>query len=173
MKIYTKTGDKGETGLASGTRIKKVDQRIVAIGEVDELNSFVGLAKSESTQDRDLLEAVQRDLFTIGAILAGTDFQITHLEVERIERQIDEATSLTSPLTNFILPGGSKYASLLHVCRSVSRRVERSVLLLKENSPVSEQLCIYLNRLSDLFFALARKANQNASIGDTLWKSKQ
>ncbi len=178
MKLYTKTGDKGETGLASGTRVKKVDQRIIAIGDVDELNSFIGLARTEAkykpeSDDDSLLETVQSELFKIGAILAGADFQITSEEVAQIESHIDAATSEVQPLSNFILPGGSKYASLLHVCRSVSRRAERSVLLLKETAPVSEQLCIYLNRLSDLFFALARKANKEAGVEDTIWKSVQ
>ena len=174
MKLYTKTGDAGETGLASGARVKKTTLRITSIGEVDELNSFIGQARFHcKDKDEDvLLQGIQEDLFVIGSELAQAA-SVKHIEftdVEKLEKAIDAASEKTTPLCNFVLPGGCGYAAALHVCRSVCRRAERSVLALEEKEMVNAQLKIYLNRLSDLCFALARKANKDAGVEDTIWK---
>ncbi|MFH0713856.1 MAG: cob(I)yrinic acid a,c-diamide adenosyltransferase [Candidatus Micrarchaeota archaeon] len=174
MVLYTKTGDKGETSLANGGRVKKTNPRIAAVGDIDELNSFIGLAKTYCRDKREceLLLGIQRDLFTIGAQIAQVQYitAITGKEVERLEKAIDAATEKCRPLGGFILPGGSRYAALLHVCRTVCCRTERSVVSLNENAVVDENLAIYLNRLSDLFFALARKTNADENIVETEWK---
>ncbi len=174
MKLYTKAGDEGETSLGSGKRLKKTDSRIKAIGEVDELNSFLGLARCHCKERNEdvLLAGVQRDLFAIGAELAQVkEMKLEKKEVEKLESAIDAASEKLTPLQSFVLPGGSKCASHLHVCRSICRRVERSVLALKEKEEVNENIPVYLNRLSDLFFALARKANKSENVEEFQWKA--
>ncbi len=172
MKLYTKTGDSGETGLADATRTRKESLTIDVIGEVDELNSFVGLAKCHCKDENEtkLLEAVQSNLFTIGAVLAKSrNVEFTREKVEQLEKTINEIGDSLPQLKNFVLPGGCAYAAKLHVCRSVSRRVERRVLQLNESEPVDQNIRIYLNRLSSLFFGLALKANAEAGIKEALW----
>lgn len=181
MKIYTRTGDRGETGLVGGQRIAKSDPRVAAYGDVDELNAQLGAARSASpeAQADDLLDAVQRDLFAIGAWLAtpGQDGTApttdkTFIDAERItalERAIDEADKELEPLRSFVLPTGTPAAAAFHVARTVCRRAERSVVALSRQEPVSDLLLVYLNRLSDLLFTLARRANAREGHSDTLW----
>ncbi len=177
MKLYTKTGDKGQTGLANGMRVKKTDLRVAAYGDVDELNSFIGLARChcDDKLENALLEDIQRDLFLLEAHLSqAKDVEpLRDVHIEKLEKAIDSTWEKTKPLTYFILPAGTEYAALMHVCRTVCRRAERSVIALGEKEKVDDNLVIYLNRLSDLFFALARKANQDAGIDDTIWKREQ
>ncbi len=177
MKLYTKTGDKGQTGLANGMRLSKTSLRVAAYGDVDELNSFIGLARChcDDKQENALLEDIQRDLFLLEAHLSQAQGiePLRDVHVEKLEKAIDATWEKMKPLTNFILPAGAEYAALMHVCRTVCRRAERSVITLTEKEKIDDNLVIYLNRLSDLFFALARKANQDAGIEDAIWKHSQ
>ena len=178
-RIYTKSGDGGETSLGDGRRVPKTDLRIRGYGGVDELNSVLGLALSSRPTD-DLartLSHIQNDLFDVGADLcvpesdeppAYTPLRVTQSQVEQLERWIDAATERLSPLNSFILPGGSTVAAHLHHARTVCRRVEIGVLELAAHERVSPQVAIYLNRLSDLLFVLARVANDNGKA-DVLW----
>ncbi len=176
MKLYTKTGDKGETGLATGQRVPKTSLRVAAYGDVDELNSFIGLARchGDDKVENKLLEEIQADLFLLEAHLSqAKDIEpLRDVHIEKLEKAIDSTWEKMKPLTNFILPAGAEYAALMHVCRTVCRRAERTVIALGEKEKVDDNLVGYLNRLSDLFFALARKANQEAGIEDAIWKSK-
>ncbi len=181
MKIYTKTGDSGETGLFGGERISKNSIRIEAYGTVDELNSFIGLAITE-VKDREvknLLEKIQDQLFVVGSDLAAPDNDKNKKhEIPRVtsefyleaELSIDNFEEKLEELKNFILPGGSKVAAILHVCRTVCRRAERVVVELNKTVNTGENILIYLNRLSDLFFVLARYENFVSNIPDTKWK---
>ena len=181
MKIYTKTGDDGETGLFGGGRVRKDHARVAAYGDVDELNSVIGLARAtEPAHDFDpLLESIQRDLFSIGGHLATPDpdkvkkaLEKAELSLERIavfESAIDAADRELLPLRAFVLPAGSLKAAALHVARTVCRRAERSVVHLAGESPVPELFLVYLNRLSDLLFTLARLANHRDGQGDVVW----
>lgn len=171
MKIYTRTGDHGETSLFGGTRVPKNDPRIEAYGTVDELNSFLGLARAAELpqQVEDVLHQVQMDLFDIGAHLAspGSDRfpGADESRIAQLEEAIDAMERELAPLTGFILPGGTPAASQLHVARTVCRRAERCVVALGEESTVT-----YLNRLSDYLFVAARFANLKAGRGDVPWK---
>ena len=180
MKIYTKTGDKGETGLFGGERVSKDSLRISAYGTVDELNSFIGLAiteiKNESVK-KNLLK-IQNQLFVVGSDLATPEDETTKkLNIQRtpasyyvqIEKLIDEYDAQLEELRNFILPGGSKGAVLLHVCRTICRRVEREVVALKNSVTISENIVIFLNRLSDLLFVLSRFENKVSNHPDKIW----
>lgn len=184
-KLYTKTGDDGTTGLFDGSRVAKDDLRVCAYGDVDELNAQIGLAislmgergptlKWQGLLDR--LSAIQHGLFTLGAELAtprpaaGQVPQITTETCVRLERWIDDASAATTPLREFVLPGGSVVSSQLHICRTVCRRAERSVVLLAKDAELNPQLVIYLNRLSDLLFAWARESNTIAGVADVPWK---
>lgn len=174
MKIYTRTGDRGETSLLGGRRVPKDDPRIEAYGTVDELNSFIGLARS-SAPDSDLdaeLHRIQGDLFEIGAQLASiTDDRFSGISGERIgalERWIDRMDQQLEPLTSFILPGGSRTAGHLHVARTVCRRAERSVIRLSRETSTGTTV-VYLNRLSDALFVAARFANHRHGIADVPW----
>ena len=178
MKIYTKTGDTGETGLFGGERVTKDSPRIEAYGTVDELNSFIGLTITE-IQDPDvkkLLERIQNQLFIVGSDLATPENGKN--EIQRVasefyieaEIAIDNFELKLEELKNFIVPGGSKSAALLHVCRTICRRAERRVVELKQTVNSVENIIIYLNRLSDLFFVLARYENLVSGIPDTKWK---
>lgn len=178
MKIYTKTGDRGETGLLGPLRVPKDHPRIEAYGAVDELNAIVGLARSEGPPPRldRLLGRIQEDLFTAGAQLAtspGTRLggvrPLGRADVGRLERAIDRLTGGLPPLRSFILPGGTLSAALLHVARTVCRRAERAVVTLDHDERVSPTLLVYLNRLSDLLFVLAREANARGGGGDVPW----
>lgn len=179
MKIYTKTGDEGKTGLLGGSRVQKHSIRIHAIGEVDELNSFVGLAAvSVSADIHEHLSLIQHRLFDLGSELAcepGGDFQITSVtatEIAELETSIDQMTSNLPPLEKFILPGGSESAARLHICRSVCRRVERTLQALAEREAVRKELLVYTNRLSDWFFTASRYQNAQLNIQDVFWEKK-
>ena len=181
MKIYTKTGDQGSTGLFGGGRIAKDDVRVEAYGDVDELNAVLGVARSVEPMPRidEVLVPIQRDLFAIGALLAtpDRDKMAMHLQKARIddsrigelERAIDEGESELEPLTSFIVPGGSPKAAALHVARTVCRRAERHVVRLQHEVQLPTLTVIYLNRLSDLLFTLARVANRRAGAGEVTW----
>lgn len=177
MKIYTKTGDKGETSLFGGQRVWKDDLRIETYGTVDELNSFMGLTVTE-TQNKELeevLKKIQNKLFTVGADLATPDDKKIHIErvtqsfIEEAEKDIDYFSSKVPELREFILPGGTKVASLLHVCRTICRRAERNVIRLNKTVAINNNILVYLNRLSDLFFVLARFDNFVNGTPDIKW----
>lgn len=178
MKIYTKTGDDGDTGLFGGGRVSKDDSRVDAYGEVDELNSVIGLARAEGLGSMDALaQSLQDQLFTIGALLATPrdSKAATHVPHVReswildMEKAIDAMDLELQPLTAFILPGGTKAASQLHVARTVCRRVERRVVPLHRLGTVEATVVVYLNRLSDLLFSMARYANHKAGVKDVPW----
>lgn len=181
MRIYTKTGDTGETGLFGGGRVPKDDPRVAAYGQVDELAAALGLALALEPPEfaRDELERIQRDLFTLGAELAATDAAalaralpgepIGEADVRALERAIDAREPELEPLTRFILPGGTAKAAALHVARTVCRRAERAVVSLTRTTAVSPAILVYLNRLSDLLFVLARAANAQARRPDVQW----
>lgn len=178
-RIYTKSGDAGETSLGDGRRVPKTHPRIAAYGGVDELNSVLGVALTANLPDgmaRRLL-CVQNDLFDLGADLCVPEasekpehppLRVTARQVEALERWIDEATEQLEPLTSFVLPGGAPAAAHLHHARTVCRRVEIDVLRLSAGEPVNRNVAVYLNRLSDLLFVLARVAN-NGGKSDILW----
>ena len=176
MKIYTKTGDTGETGLFGGGRVPKDDARVRAYGEVDELNAWIGFAIAIHlpTFESNVLEVIQRDLFSIGAELATPDAKklrasLDDATVGALERVIDSYDPKLKPLKNFILPGGSPKAAALHVARTVCRRAERSVVTLARSQPVNPLIIQYLNRLSDLLFVLARAVNMQTGHDDIPW----
>jgi cob(I)alamin adenosyltransferase len=181
MKIYTKTGDQGSTGLFGGGRVPKDDVRVEAYGDVDELNAVIGMARSVESMPRidEVLVPIQRDLFAIGALLATPDREkmAQHLEKARIdegriaelERAIDDGEAELEPLRAFILPGGTPKAAALHVARTVCRRAERHVVRLQHEAELPALAVIYLNRLSDLLFTLARVANRLAGAGEVTW----
>ena len=178
MKIYTKTGDGGETSLYGGRRVPKDSLRIEAFGTVDELNSLIGVCRSMNTaREVDIiLGEIQNDLFTLGADLAtpeesrGKSVQrIEASDVARLEKHIDEITPNLEPLNNFILPGGSRSAAMLHLARTVCRRAERLVVQLMREDKIGNHPLIYLNRLSDLLFILARRLNALSSTPETKW----
>jgi len=164
-RIYTRGGDKGETSLGDGSRISKLDPRVAAMGDVDELNSLVGWAGG--------LERIQNELFDLGADLAvpfveGDErLRITDEAVGRLEREIDEANASLPELKSFVLPGGSERAVRLFLARAVCRRAERTVLAVPDTNPL---VAVYLNRLSDLLFVLARAANAEAGVEGPLWR---
>lgn len=178
-RIYTKSGDGGETALGNGQRVPKTDRRIRAYGGVDELNSVIGvvLAAGVPQEFAAWLNRIQNDLFDVGADLCVPEsetppeyppLRVTAAQVTQLERWIDAATERLQPLTSFILPGGSTAAAYLHLARAVCRRVELGVVELAEHEPVNPQALIYLNRLSDLLFVWARLANDDGRA-DVLW----
>lgn len=181
MKIYTKTGDKGTTGLFGGGRVPKDDPRVEAYGDVDELNACIGVARSSGDMPRvdEVLVAVQRDLFAVGALLATPDIVKMHeqlakarIDADRIaelERAIDACDAELEPLKAFIIPGGSPKAAALHVARTVCRRAERRVVELQHDVELPPLAVVYLNRLSDLLFSLARVANKRSGAGEVTW----
>jgi len=180
-KIYTRRGDDGSTGLFGGPRVRKDDLRVAAYGDVDELNSALGVAREELLQQADLLariDALQSELFTLGAELATPDADQAPKEVPRIgpehvarlEQEIDRLTGELPEMKNFILPGGSRAGAALHFCRTVCRRAERKAVSLADGSPVSPQALAYINRLSDLLFVMARAANLRAGGREIPWK---
>jgi cob(I)alamin adenosyltransferase len=175
LKIYTRTGDKGETGLFGGTRVPKNDPRIEAYGTIDELNSFLGVVRAawpDSPVDP-LLHQAQTDLFEIGAHLASPGLSrfpgVELARIEELEHSIDTMESELEPLRTFILPGGTLPAAHLHVARTVCRRAERLVVGLHDESPATESSVAYLNRLSDWLFVAARFANGRAGVADVPW----
>jgi cob(I)alamin adenosyltransferase len=183
VKIYTKTGDSGETGLFDGTRVTKADARVATYGDVDELNAWLGLARSMLAGEHELVEMViqiQRDLFALGARLADPSHRIASrvdkatidtADVARLEQWIDMLDSLLPPLRRFILAGGSQAGASLHVARTVCRRAERSIVALRaaDGEAVEPELLIYVNRLSDLLFVMARVANLRADTPEIEW----
>ncbi|TVP72940.1 MAG: cob(I)yrinic acid a,c-diamide adenosyltransferase [Gemmatimonadales bacterium] len=184
MKIYTRTGDTGETALFGGGRVAKTHARVQAYGTVDELNAFLGrgLLKVESEWIRSRLSLVQHDLFALGAILATPPAgegrrrpEVPPLPEGRIlemETWMDEADGELPPLRSFVLPGGSPGAAELHLCRTVCRRAERLVVDLAHEEPDVRELVRYLNRLSDVFFVMARLENHRTGAGDTPWEKE-
>jgi cob(I)alamin adenosyltransferase len=175
MKLYTKTGDDGSTGLFGGDRVSKDDPRVAAYGEVDELNAVIGTIVSDCADIELLttLRQIQSELFDLGAELATRDgaaqTRIQEKHIRRQEQWIDGACAETPPLRSFILPGGTTGAAQLHFARAVCRRAERAVVLLARREIVSPLILIYLNRLSDLLFALARQANLRAGVPEVPW----
>jgi cob(I)alamin adenosyltransferase len=181
VRIYTRTGDEGDTGLFGGGRVPKDDPRVEAYGAVDELNAFIGMARSIELMPRidEILAPVQRDLFGLGAILATPDLdkmqeqlaktRIDDARISQLERAIDAGEDELEPLKAFILPGGTPKAAALHVARTVCRRAERRVVHLQQTVELPPLVTVYLNRLSDLLFVLARVANRRAGAGEVTW----
>jgi cob(I)alamin adenosyltransferase len=180
MRIYTRTGDQGETGLIGGRRIAKTALRIEAVGHLDELNAAIGVCRTHAAPDlvSSALERLQSQLFDAGAELAvppdreSSGPAVTGEHTARLEVEIDAMTGAMPPLASFVLPGGTPLAASLHVARTVCRRAERAVLRLHADQPVRDELRQYLNRLSDWLFTAARLANHSAGIADVTW-SKQ
>ena len=179
MKIYTRTGDSGETGLFDGTRVAKSDPRVSAYGHVDELNAWIGLVRSSTGDEQigGMLERIQRDLFALGARLADpakriaervTKAAVTAEDIARLEGWIDLLESELPPLRRFILPGGSAAGAALNVARTVCRRAERGMVALGADA-VEPELLTYVNRLSDLLFVMGRAANHRAGAAETEW----
>lgn len=181
MRIYTRTGDTGETGLFGGGRVAKDNPRVAAYGDVDELNSALGVVRAAEPAllfDTEL-EAIQRDLFAIGGHLATPDPEKVRAALERaslssariqdFETAIDAADAELPALRAFVLPAGTAKAAALHLARTVCRRAERSVVALAREHPVPELFLVYLNRLSDYLFTLARLANRRDGRGDVIW----
>jgi cob(I)alamin adenosyltransferase len=181
MKIYTKTGDRGETGLFRGPRVPKHHLRVEAYGGVDELNAVLGIALCEihHTEIHDLVSSLQHQLFEVGADLATPPqdkedgrLRIPASMVESLEKAIDHFDASLPELGQFILPGGNKGGAWLHYARTVCRRAERGVTLLAEQNSVNTEILRYLNRLSDLLFVLARAENQSSGESETIWKKR-
>jgi cob(I)alamin adenosyltransferase len=180
MRIYTRTGDSGETGLFNGQRVAKNDLRVAAYGDVDELNAALGLARSfisDSEIAKTLIE-VQKDLFSLGAYLADPDFaerkrapksHISEIRVADLEKWIDQWETELTPLQHFILPGGSQAGACLHLARTVCRRAERQVVSLSQQEKLAPLPLTYLNRLSDFLFVLARYLNHQSKSMEILW----
>ncbi len=188
MKIYTKTGDTGETSLFGGSRVKKYNLRIEAYGTVDELNSHIGLIRDQKIDEETFnnLIKIQNELFTIGAMLAtpsdkeklksGADrLKISKININKIEfleKEIDKMNSSLKPMKNFILPGGHTIVSFCHIARCICRRAERITVELSDNEPVNKYILIYLNRLSDYLFVLARKLTHDKKANEIPWITK-
>jgi cob(I)alamin adenosyltransferase len=180
-KIYTRTGDDGRTALFGGGRVTKDDMRVEAYGDVDELNAVIGSARSVEMMPRidEVLAPIQRDLFAIGALLATPHpeehkkqlekAKISDRRIAQLEQAIDDGEEELEPLRAFIMPGGTAKASALHVARTVCRRAERAVVRLARDADVPQIVVVYLNRLSDLLFVLARVANRRAGAGEVTW----
>ena len=183
MKIYTRTGDSGETGLFDGTRVPKDDGRVAAYGDVDELNAWLGFVRAtlEDTELRGILERIQRDLFAIGARLADprrkiadrvTKAAVGDDDIARLEQWIDALDAGLPPLRRFILAGGSQAGAALHIARTVCRRAERAMVTLeRDHGPAAFEppLLVYVNRLSDLLFTMARAANHRSGATEIEW----
>ena len=184
MKIYTKTGDKGETSLYGGTRVSKAAARVESYGTLDELNAFIGLAKAEISDEKVLsqLQKIQFDLFTVGSEAATPtdkmlldngknrlDLMISEKEITELELWMDDFDAELEPLRFFILPSGGKAAATVHVCRTVCRRAERAMVFLNETEEVRPELIKYLNRLSDYLFILARYISKISGEKEDYW----
>jgi cob(I)alamin adenosyltransferase len=181
-KIYTKTGDKGQTSLLGGLRVPKHHLRIEAYGTIDELNSFVGLLHDQEIDPhyKGILFEVQDRLFTAESLIAADKGSegynlplLNEQDILLLEKEIDKMNELLPPLANFILPGGHPVVSLAHVCRTVCRRAERIITRLSEDTAVDEIIIRYFNRLSDYFFVLARKLAKDQGVADQLWKPRK
>ncbi len=188
MKIYTKTGDKGETSLYGGTKVSKAAARVESYGTLDELNAFIGLAKAEISDEKVLsqLQKIQFDLFTVGSeaatptdklILANgknrLDLMISEEEISELEHWMDDLDAELEPLQFFILPSGGKAAASVHVCRTVCRRAERAMVYLNETEEVGPELIKYLNRLSDYLFILARYISKISGEKEEYWNPSE
>lgn len=182
MKIYTKTGDKGTTGLFGGARVPKHHIRIESYGTVDELNSYVGLVRHRDIDPRqkEVLGEVQDRLFTIGSILASDpskkNLSVPDLQgsdVELLEREIDAMNTSLPEMRHFVLPGGNDTVAFCHIARCVCRRAERLTVLLNETDPVEPLVLTYLNRLSDYLFVLSRKSSQDTGADEVPWKPRK
>ena len=174
-KIYTRTGDDGTTGLGDGTRVQKDSLRVDAMGDVDELNSVIGLLLTEGVPTIlvDLLTQVQHDLFNLGGEICIPSYVILHqANVDILEEAIDTLNDDLMPLKEFILPGGTKAAAFCHLARTVCRRAERKLITLDRSEKVTDISLKYLNRLSDLLFVLCRIINKEAGVSDVLWQNK-
>ncbi|HUL76667.1 MAG TPA: cob(I)yrinic acid a,c-diamide adenosyltransferase [Vicinamibacteria bacterium] len=179
MKVYTKTGDLGETSLLGGMRVPKDHPRVAAYGDVDETNAALGAVRAVAEERlASLLFTIQNDLFAIGARLADPTRQVTSRRVKtavtaahvrRLEKAIDAREERLPPLRSFVLPGGTPAAALLHQARTVCRRAERSVVTLARAADVDPRIVVYLNRLSDLLFVLARAENHRSGLGEDRW----
>lgn len=179
-KIYTRGGDKGETSLGDGSRVKKHDLRVATYGTVDEANAAIGVARLQCADDADvdaMLSRIQNDLFDLGADLCtpimadeapGKALRIVQAQVDRLEREIDVMNAALAPLNSFVLPGGAPAAAALHVARTIIRRAERDITALIQNEAVNPQALMYTNRLSDHLFVLSRHINAKGT-GDVLW----
>ena len=176
-KIYTKTGDSGETGLGDGSRVSKTSLRIAAIGAVDETNSAIGVARLDAEGDADaMLSRIQNDLFDLGADLSAPEdgrkaegrLRVSGAQVERLECEIDTMNETLSPLTSFVLPGGTALAAHLHLARAIARRAEAAIVALAAKEKINDAALHYANRLSDHLFVMARTAN-DGGMGDVLW----
>jgi len=179
MSIYTKKGDSGTTAMfdSSGDQRQRVDKdtlQVEAIGCIDELDSFIGITKenTENVNYQKILNSIQRDLLTIGSILAGSGLRFPVTKTKYLEKLIDEWEGNLPVLKNFIVPGGTKISASLHYCRSLTRRAERRVVSLNKAKEVKPQVLQYLNRLSDFFFMFSRKVNWDMGIEDEVWKVK-
>jgi cob(I)alamin adenosyltransferase len=177
VKIYTKTGDDGSTGLIGGNRVRKSSPRIIAYGTVDELNSSLGITISLKLDAdiADLLTKIQNDLFVVGADLANPDLKnvsnrVTDDMIQFLESSIDKLEMELSPISYFILPGGDQIASQVHMARAISRRAETNIVYLAEIEEINKTCKIYINRLADLLFVIARVINKRKMIKDIAWK---
>ncbi len=180
MKIYTKTGDEGDTGLQGGKRVSKSSDRIRAYGNVDEVNSVLGLVLSHKIDHdvEELLKKIQTELFVLGSDLSNPDMndkqnRISKNMIEYLEKKIDEYEEELPPLSNFILPGGIHSASLAHLARTVTRRAETNVVSLSKTEKINNECKVYLNRLSDLLFVIARVLNKRSKTPDIIWEPKK
>ncbi|MFN9430368.1 MAG: cob(I)yrinic acid a,c-diamide adenosyltransferase [Acidobacteriota bacterium] len=181
-RIYTKTGDKGETGLVGGQRVPKDAQRIAVFGTVDELNSFVGLVRISASDNKlneleAICERIQHELFNLGSVLATlpedlhpNQPRVNQETITQLERDIDQYNSALPPLRSFVLPGGSRLCAELHVCRTICRRAERELVTLSHQEEVPRDALLYLNRLSDAFFVWSRWVNQAFGLPEALWQ---
>ena len=181
-RIYTKTGDQGETGLVGGQRVAKDAQRIEVFGTVDELNSFVGLARISARESglnelESIFERIQHELFNLGSVLATlpqdlhpNQPRITKETIDQLEREIDHYNATLPALRSFVLPGGSRICAELHVCRTVCRRAERTLVTMKHAEEIPIEAMLYLNRLSDAMFVWSRWVNQALGVEEALWQ---
>ena len=175
-KITTRTGDRGETGLGDGSRVRKSSLRVRALGDVDELNSAVGLLAAETppAEIAEVLGDVQHDLFDLGGELSIPGHSMLgDAQIERLEARIEAWNEQLAPLKEFILPGGTRAAAAAHLARTVCRRAERTLVELGDKEKVSEAALRYLNRLSDLLFIAGRRLNQAAGRGDVQWRHQR
>lgn len=175
-KIYTRTGDKGTTGMADGSRLSKDSARIHAIGEVDELNSSIGIVinKCQLETVRENLVTIQHDLFNLGGQLAMPDYEVMNASrVDWLEQTLDEMNKELSPLKEFILPGGAEDASFCHLSRAICRRVERSMVSLMAEEEIPPALVAYINRLSDWLFVASRVLNRAGGEAEVYWQSER
>lgn len=180
-RIYTKTGDKGETGLVGGQRVPKDAQRIEVYGTVDELNAFVGLVRVSAAENglaefEGILERVQHELFNLGSVLATlpedmhpAQARVTQATIEQLEKDIDRFNAELPALRSFVLPGGTRICAELHVCRTVCRRAERELVTLSHQEEIPREALLYLNRLSDALFVWSRWVNQALGVAEAVW----